>query len=184
MIICVMAIRNDKERKTVERLYYDYHKMMLYIAKRILNNQAMAEDAVSRAFEKIIDKFQKFSFEDCNKTKGLIGILVRDICYDILKEASHKRNIPLDDSDVPTDSEDLPFEYIASKEGYQAILDALSEIDEKSKNVIELKYIYDYSDEEIGELLNISKGNVRVRLHRAKTALLQALKRGINDEAK
>jgi len=63
------------------------------------------------------------------------------------------------------------------------MLSALSCLSEKSNNILRLKYVYDYSDSEISHFLNISQENVRVRLHRAKAALLQVLKeRSANNE--
>ena len=81
MLLYIMAIQNDNDRNTVERLYRENYRWMLYIAKQILKDQNKAEDAVSQTFVKIIDKLQKFSFENCNKTRGLIGILVKDILF-------------------------------------------------------------------------------------------------------
>lgn len=176
MLLCIMAIQNDNDRSTVEELYRQNYKMMMYIAKNILKDREKAEDAVSQAFVKIIDKLQKFSFENCNKTKGLIGMLVKDVCYDMLKAEKHRSFIPIDECGLPANPDDLPYDRLISKENYRAVLDALAGLSEKSGSVLRLKYVYDYSDQEIAELLNISQENVRVRLHRAKAALLQALK--------
>lgn len=183
MLLCISAIQNDAERSMVESLYHQYYKFMLYLANEILHDPNQAEDAVSQAFVKIIDKFQKFSFEDCNKTKGLIGILVKDICYDMLRAEKRREYIPIEDYKIPENSENYPLDYILSQEDYNALLELLSGLSVKSGSILRLKYIYDYSDREIAEFLNISPENVRVRLHRAKSALLYALReRGTADE--
>lgn len=176
MLLCIMAIQNDDDRNTVERLYLENYKWMLYIARQILKDQNKAEDAVSQTFVKLIDKLQKFSFENCNKTRGLIGILVKDICYDMLKTEKSKRSISIDECDLPSDSDDPPFDQFLSEENYKIMLDSLSLLSEKANNILRLKYLYGYSDQEISEFLNISPENVRVRIHRAKAALLQVLK--------
>lgn len=71
MLFFGMVIQNEEDRSTIENLYHNYHRLMMYIAREILKDQEKAEDAVSQTFIKIIDNLQKFSFEDCNKTKGL-----------------------------------------------------------------------------------------------------------------
>ncbi|PNT92198.1 hypothetical protein CDQ83_01065 [Clostridium thermosuccinogenes] len=60
--------------------------------------------------------------------------------------------------------------------------DILSKISSKIRelrpdysDIISLKYFYHYSDDEIARLLNITPGNVRVRLHRAKQRLIMLL---------
>lgn len=176
MLFCGMIIRNEEDRSQIENLYHSYHRMMFYIALGILKNREKAEDAVSQAFLKMIDHLQKFSFEDCNKTKGLIGIIVKGICYDMLRSESRRSLISLEEINVPDSFEDLPYENLAAEESYQIILDGISGLGEKSSGVLTLKYVYGYSDCEIAELLNISPENVRVRLHRAKKVLCQILK--------
>ena len=52
---------------------------MLYIANGILKDPFQAEDAVLQTFIKIIDKLQYFSFENCNKTRALLSILMKDL---------------------------------------------------------------------------------------------------------
>ncbi|WP_243112577.1 MULTISPECIES: RNA polymerase sigma factor [Acutalibacteraceae] len=175
-----MTIQNETDRDAVERLYRQNYKTMMYIAIGILKDQSKAEDAVSQAFLRIIDKLQKFSFEDCNKTRGLIGILVKDICYDMLRADARQRPVDLEEFDLPSGSEDFPYESLLSAENYKTLVEALSGLNEKSSHILKLKYVYEYSDDEIARLLNISKENVRVRVHRAKTALLRALKEGGN----
>lgn len=183
MLICGMAIQNEEERCIVEELYNDYHRLMLYIAKGILSDQEKAEDAVSQTFLKIIDNLQKFSFEDRNKTKGLIGILIRNICFDMIRKENRRTAIPLEDIELIGDINDLPYEAFASEESYQAILNDISDLNDKSASVLKLKYVFDYSDHEIADLLNISHDNVRVRLHRAKSALMKKLReRGDSNE--
>ena len=48
-------------------------------------------------------------------------------------------------------------------------------IDEKYKTVLELKYIIGFTDNEIAELLGITKKNVQIRLYRAKNLLRSKL---------
>jgi RNA polymerase sigma-70 factor (ECF subfamily) len=182
MLLCITAIQNDSDRNTVERLYCENYRWMLYVAKEILEDQDKAEDAVSQVFLKIIDKLQKFKLEDCNKTRGLIGILLKDICYDMLRAEKRRDFISLDEEDFPEDFEDFSQDHLLSEENCRALRDALPHLSEKENNVLKLKYIYGYSDKEIGQLLAISPENVRVRIHRAKAALLRVLKEGNPDD--
>lgn len=156
MLLCIMAIQNDNDRRLVEQLYLQNYKLMMYIAKTILQDQDKAEDAVSQVFVKIIDKLQKFSFEDCNKTRGLIGILVKDTCYDMLRAEKHQSPISLDECDLSDPLEDLPDDILISEESYQILLNALDDLSEKTGSVLKLKYVYEYSNQQISELLNIS----------------------------
>ena len=183
MLLCITAIQNDSDRNTMERLYRENYRWMLHLAKEILKDQDKAEDAVSQVFLKIIKKLQSFTFENCNKTRGLIGILLKDICYDMLRAEKRRDFISLDEDDLPEDFEDFSQDHLFSEENCRALRDALPSLSEKANNILKLKYIYGYSDKEIGQLLTISPENVRVRIHRAKAALLRVLKeRNADDE--
>ena len=183
MLFCTMAIQSDSDRSTVEELFRQNYKLMMYIARGILKDQARAEDAVSQAFLRSIDSLQKLSFEDRNKTRGLVVILVKDVCFDMLRAEKRQGFASLEEEDLPQDSADLPYDHLLQEENYRILLDALSGLNEKSSGILKLKYVYGYSDQEIGRLLGISQENVRVRLHRARAALSKALKeRDADDE--
>ncbi|MCI1965986.1 MAG: sigma-70 family RNA polymerase sigma factor [Oscillospiraceae bacterium] len=183
MLPCIMAIENEKERQTMEQLYQKNYKLMIYIAKGILKDQSKAEDAVSQAFIKIIEKFQKFSFENCNKSKALVVILVKHICYNMLRQESCHPEVLLEEAEFQGDWFDMPCEHLLTEETYQTLLTELERMGENFRIVLELKYVYNYSHQEIARLLDISPENARVRLHRAKTALVKALnERGIHGE--
>lgn len=179
MLIFMQTIQDESDRSIVEELYNKYSSTMLYIAQSILKDRDRAEDAVSQAFLKIIDKLQKFSFENCNKTRGLVVIIVRNICYDMLKAEKSQKNVPMDEyEDIPEDSDDAPLEHLLSEESYKILISNLSKLNEKSRDVLILKYVYEYSDNEISDFLGITPGNVRVRFHRAKKALKKKLEEG------
>jgi len=180
MLICIQAIRNDADRSFVEGLYHSYGGTMLYIAQSILKDPSRAEDAVSMAFLKIIDKLQYFSFENCNKTRGLLGIVIRDICYDMLKSDKSRKNVSLDDAEESENvEEDVPLDMAISEESYHFLLDCLSHLKESYKDILRLKLFYEYTDEEISHLLELTPKNVRMRLYRAKKAMeAEILKRG------
>lgn len=55
MVALLMTyIENDREKKTVERLFNTYKKQMVLFALSILDNESDSEDAVQNAFIKII----------------------------------------------------------------------------------------------------------------------------------
>lgn len=74
MVLCIMAIQDDHDRDTVEELFRQNYKLMMYIAKGILKDQNKAEDAVSQAFIRIIDKlltsFRNYHLRIVTKQEG------------------------------------------------------------------------------------------------------------------
>lgn len=184
MLICTQAIRDESDRDLVEKLYGTYGSTMLYMALNILGDRPRAEDAVSQAFVKIIDNLQHFTFEDCNKTRGLLVIIIRNICYDMLRDEKSEKTVPIDGlEETFADAEEAPPEQVISEESYEFVLSCLSGLHADYKDILRLKFFYEYTDDEISGLLGISPGNTRVRLHRARKALMDEMrKRGLGHE--
>ncbi|HEX3027639.1 MAG TPA: sigma-70 family RNA polymerase sigma factor [Clostridia bacterium] len=184
MLICIQTIQNDSERSLVEDIYRSHIGTMIYIAQGILKDRYRAEDAVSQAFLKIIDNLQKITWYDCNKTRGFVVIIVRNICLNMIKDEKHEKILPLElCGDVAENAQDEPLNFLINEETYNFILSCLSELCDSHKDILRLKLIYEYTDEEIADILDISQENARVRLHRAKKALIaQMQKRGGNYE--
>lgn len=184
MLPCVMSIRNDSDRGLVEELFNRYGSLMLSIANKYFNDTCSAEDAVSLAFEKIIKNLQKINFEDCNKTKRLLVIIIRNTCADMRRREPKYETVPLDDCEEADGSgaESLP-ELLVSEETCEAVLACLGKMKAEHKDILRLKYDFNYTDEQIAQLLGIKAQNARVRLHRARKALIEEMrKRGVGCE--
>lgn len=185
MLICIQSIRGETDRNTIEELFCRYGNTMLYTAQGILKDRALAEDAVSQAFVKIINSLQKFTFESSNKTKGLLVILVRNISFDMLKKQKSENLVSMDDYEENfEDAEDTTLDQTVSEESCRMIMDCLLSLDAKWKDVLRLKLLYGYSDDEAAKILSITPGNARVRFHRARKLLIKEMKkRGNGDES-
>lgn len=184
MLLCIMAIQDSDDRTTVEGLYSEYGGTMLYIAKSILKDQYRAEDAVEQAFVKIIENLQKFSLENCKKTRALVVIIVRNICYNMIKDEKKENAVPLEEyENISEGAEDAPLDFAITKENYAFLISCISRLKDSYQDILSMKLFYGYADDEIAKLLGITPNNVSVRYHRARKALAEEIrKRGKIDE--
>ena len=78
-------IKHDKitkeNSKIISELYRLHEEKMYVEAKRILNDHALAEDAVNQAFLKIMNRLDKLKDEDTNITAGFLIIVVRNVAF-------------------------------------------------------------------------------------------------------
>jgi RNA polymerase sigma-70 factor (ECF subfamily) len=65
-----------------------------------------------------------------------------------------------------------------SNEYKELIEEALAQLDPKDRSIVTLFYIDNMSTKEIAFLLNESEENIRVRLHRARNKLREAIENG------
>lgn len=180
MLALIMAIENADDRSLAERLYYEYSQPMYRIAYSILKDETKAEDAVSDALVKIIRYIDKFRGLPCNKTRGLIVICIRRVCFNLLKREKLIDFTELDDEQVSGDMHTE--EIIISIADYEKLCAYIATMDHKYRDVLRLKYFLGFSDDEIAGLLDISPQNVRIRIHRARAQLKSYLKEGETDE--
>lgn len=176
MLIYLTAIKNQKDRDKAEQIYMQYRQLMYYVAYSILQDRQLAEDAVHESFLKIIDHLDKFSEISCNKSKGLIVVIVRNISLNLFNRRKKFAQIALDDVAYTLESAEIsPEDFVTAADGYRLLLQCISKLGHKYTDPLYLKYVYHYDDNEIAEMLHISSDHVRVRLHRAKKKLREIL---------
>ncbi len=182
MVILVLftMIEDEKNRSKLEVLYNNYKYTMLYVAKGILKDQDLAEDAVHKAFIKIIDNLEKIDDPICNKTKSFLVIIVRNTAIDMYNHRKKQNVVTFDEAYiVKEDFNSSPLELIISEESIDSMVENIDKLDVKYSDIILLKYFYEYSEKEIAKLLDISYENVRVRLHRGRKMIKEMMEKGV-----
>ena len=173
----IMTIENDDDRQKAGALYRRYGRMMFYIARGILGDADLAEDAVSEAFVRIIENLEKINISDCYKTGGFVVIIVRHTALNMLKMQKRDKTVPFEDYTDYSDSEKSVFENVTIREACAKIADAVAGLHKSYADILYLKCELEYTNEEISKILGISPENVRVRLGRARQALKMKLRK-------
>lgn len=161
--------------------YREYRSPMVRVARSILRDEGLAEDAVQQAFLKIFQNFEKISGQDCNKIRSLIVIIVRNTAIDLYRsrERERERVIPFEDLPRPLPAEQGdPEEAAILGEEAQAVAGYLSRMEERHASLLTLRYYHGYRNKEIAELLGMSPTQVAVDLYRARQRLKRMMTRG------
>ena len=170
-------IVDEPSRSKFESLYLEHRHIMLWMAMKILRDQDLAEDAVHDAFLRVLKNLQIISLENCNKTRSFLVILVRNIAIDYLRKQKQQPEIDLADIDqYMPDYRSDPEQVMLDKAGRQRVLEAMMKMKPIYIDVLLLQISYDFSTQEIADLLNISHDSVRVHIHRARKQMAQLLK--------
>lgn len=134
-------------------------------AKAILKSEEDVEDALQDALEMAYKNIEKLNEERYFKT-WMTRIIINK-CYDILRKKS--KVIPFESEFVENVEEKSNF---SEKVEMQMILDKL---DKDFKEIVILYYYNNFKQDEIARILDIPKGTVKSRLHRAKSEILRIL---------
>ncbi len=170
--IYLAMLDGDDEKSKFESFYLTYRKLMFHVANGILNDESLAEDAVHQAFLKILENFDKVGEISCHKTRSYVVIIVRNATINLYNQRKRRTTIPLEDVEYC-----ITTEPISVAEDLDHLARAVLKLPVIYKDVLTLKYVQEFSNEEIAKMLDISEATVRKRLERAKRRLEEILER-------
>lgn len=183
MVPFLLIIEDTVIRSKLEHIYNNYKNIAYWTAYNILKDHHEAEDVVQDAIIKISTLIDGIKDTNCNKTRALIVIIVRNLSINIY---NRRKKIVLtysDDEKLVSEDSGLDEEMIRLEQ-VKWIAELLGKINSSYGDILVLKYYYEYSNTEISNMLGITEGNIRVRLHRAKAAIKELIEKGgFNSEA-
>lgn len=160
------------DRKSQTAIYQKYAKAMYNTAFRMLQQSDRAEDAVQEAFIKAFFSLDSFRGES-NFGAWLKRIVINEALIMLRKE---QKQVSIEETTFEICDENWQEIWDFQEEEIKILLYALSQLPEKHRVILNLSIIEGFDNEEICQILNISDGNCRTSLSRAKTILKETIK--------
>lgn len=164
-----------KDEKAFAKIYDLYvEKIYRFIFFKVSNAQE-AEDLTSEVFLKAWQYIKEG--KKIKTINAFLYTIARNKIIDHYRKNSRTNLLDLDNNEVKEvigKSFDLA-KKIDNEIGLNNITKFLDQLKAEYKEAILLKYVDDYSTDEIAEILSKNKGNVRVLLHRALEALKEIM---------
>ena len=167
-----------------EQLVREHAGWMLVLARRLMNDPALAEDVVQEALINAVKGLQ--TFEDRSSLKTWLHRITVNTAISKLRKQKRLAEQFIEELLPEFDQYDcrieLPWTHLASMEEILASADAQKRVADGIRAlpdsygvVLQLRDIEGYDTAETASLLEISEANVKVRLHRARAALKKLL---------
>jgi RNA polymerase sigma-70 factor (ECF subfamily) len=186
-----------------EALVARHYPTMLAVAQTYVKGRAVAEEVVQEAWLGVINGLDRFEGRSSLKT-WILSILVNQAKTRGVREA---RSVPFaalapegDEPAVEPDrfrsaSESYPGHWrafpgdwgrsadaaVQDRETMRVVMGAIAELPLPQQTVIRMRDVEGYSSEEVCAALDVSEGNQRVLLHRARSRVRSALERHFDD---
>lgn len=177
MLIYLNMIQGEERKASFEKIYEENYLRMYHIAFSILKQQADAEDAVHEAFLSIAKNFRKYSKLSCREMQGLCVTIVKNKTIDQLRYQKRFSDEELENLVLYNEYAEFdPEKNLHQKEESAKIRRIMEQLPEVLRMTVDLKYFYDYSNQEIAKILNVSVKTVEMRLYRAKMKMRELLK--------
>lgn len=173
MLIYLSLLNGEQQKSKFEQLYMEYRNLMFYVAKAILNDDSLAEDAVHQAFLNIVENLEKIEQVHALKTRGYVTVITRNVAINLYNRQKKQALIYFEEWDY--DAEEGTAAPVQAMEQME-LADIILSMPKQYGDILLLKYRYGYHDNEIAKLLAITPENARKRLERAKQRLNQLLK--------
>jgi RNA polymerase sigma-70 factor (ECF subfamily) len=195
----VERLRAGDER-AFESLVESYHGTMIGVARTYVKSRALAEEVVQEAWLGVIKGLDRFEGRSSLKT-WIMRILVNTAMTRGGREA---RTVPFSSlgpedaeepavepdrfrpsgeafaghwSAYPADWSSVPEEELLGRESLEVVKATIAELPDSQRLVITMRDVAGCSSQEVCETLEVSEGNQRVLLHRARSRVREALER-------
>ena len=168
----------------IKAIYELYEQPMYRIAFAVLKNPELAEDAVSDAFVRIIDRLKKIKAPESDKTKAYIVKIIKSTSINIYRKNKRTltRETAIDDSVMQiSDSSQNIEENVMARMENQNRRNLLNKLDDTDRTIITLRYGNDLSWKEVAERTSMTESTARKRFERAKKKLIN-MKGEMSDE--
>ena len=164
--------------QTIEEVFAALESPLLLYARRLLGNAEVSEDIVQEAFMKLHAQFHSVL-----SPQPWLYRTVHNLAVDHQRRASKIVLVGPSTEDEPcpiqeaSDSQPLPDEQIARWEGIGLVRLVLETLDERSRELIRLRFNEDLSYKEISERTGLTVGHVGYLLHHALKAMAVELEK-------
>lgn len=171
MLITYLAlIDTPQEKNGFRKLYEKYSKLMHYAAKRILEDDRLAEEAVQEAFLRIAKNFSKVGDPDKPAAKRFVLVITENAALTLhSKEAKHTAGSASAASGKSHAGEDRRDDVTAASAESREAVKYIMDMPQVQQSSLFLHTVYGYKYREIAGLLGISEAAARKHVQRARS---------------
>jgi len=156
-----------------QRLYDSTFQILLKVAYRVTNNWEAAEDICQDSFFRLYEK--NMVFPNKEEAKYWLIRVVKNAALNYAKRKARERIVYQRAFREDNRREETGEGLLVKKETSEEVKSALEKLPENLRMVLILKEYADMNYKEIGKVLGISEGNVKVRVFRARERLASLL---------
>jgi RNA polymerase sigma-70 factor, ECF subfamily len=168
----VRSLRTGQQ-KALEAIYDRYVGLIYSIAYKILGSSQEAEDLTQDIF---VTFWQQDSFDPSRGSlKSFLGLLTRSRAVDKIRKRNTTNNFLERWQKIVTEesSDPMPLEQASLDECQEAVQQAMRQISDEHRQILEMNYYEGLSQAKISQELNLSLGVVK---HRSRQGMIELRK--------
>lgn len=174
--IFLLILEEEGEKKRFQDLYELYLYKLLFIARRILRDEKLAEDAVQDTFLYLAMNFHKVDEEfQSPRFRRYIYLTVKHRALNIIRKRKMEISVIEDSIIYEIGSYDHVENLVITNEEYKRALTAILNLAPKYRECLEFYVAYELTIKEIAILLGEKYETIKKRIERGKKLLRKSL---------
>lgn len=179
------TIRDAKDRAFMEHLYEQFHKLVYSQVWKMTKDEYDVEEIVQESFIHLIEKVGLLQTLPRDRLVNYIITVARNTAYAFFRKKNRLELIPFEDGELAWYSQQMSAgldEAVIQKAEGEELYKAWSRLKDRDQALLNMKYILDYQNEEIAEVLGVKPESIRMMLTRAKRNLSSELDRAATNK--
>src|SRR5919197_1869798 len=169
----LVAFAQRGDRESLEALYLLHFDRIYSYLHLSVGNRHDAEDLTTQTFVKMLEAIGRFRWQSAPFSAWLFRI-AHNLAMDHFRAS--RRTQPEDEVPEPPGSEEASAEEEAMHSiGRQSMLELIENLSHEQKQVLTLKFVFNFSNAEVATILGKTEGAVKSLQHRALASLQRQL---------
>ena len=170
-----LAQRATTDEDAFEELYeYFFPRVYNFIYARV-KNSADADDITSMTSMKMNENLERYNPAQAAFSTWLFRIALNSIIDHTRRVEKNQETEWEEFFDPAAPSYQEPEAQVLDREGHRELFAAIDKLNERERQIVELRYFSDMDTRIIAAILQMSEGNVRTTLHRTLAKLKKLL---------
>ena len=180
MLTLFLTIENESDKEFISGLYEQNYPIMKKKAYEITCDINVTDDIIHDAFVKLIDKIPILRSINCYKQTSYIVNTIKNTSIDHVRKRNTKADKQFmgEDNDIAeliVDTAMTVEEAYIIREDSENLGELMCKLSERDRDLLYNKYIFELSNKEISEVMDIPINNIRQYLVRARKRALNLL---------
>ena len=154
----------------LEGLYGRMKPLLLRLIRSMNASESETEDILQESFLRLWEKVDRLRSLPEKKCFSYVYTTVKNTALKQLRSASRQPGLSLEDTEAP-ETGPGPEEYLLTLEKEGQFRAAMAELDERTRQLLTLRYLLEEDDRHIAEALAVQPDSVRMMLTRARKRL-------------
>lgn len=177
MISFLILIEDQVGRAQFVRLYNMYNKMVFYVALKIIDSHAIAEETAQEVWIGVARHIAKVSGLPDEETRAYLVTAARNAAFNALEKEKKYAAWEEESFDIAENRSEL----YELKDGsnsleYKYLINIVMNLPVKYSRTLELKFVLEWKNNEIAEYLGISQSTVASRISSGRKLIIEKLR--------